>query len=1083
MSRREDIRPLLQTHCLNDINLFGPVVANFTLRLNTTEKVSVNHALHFAGFCGALVVSTLLFSLTLFSTSCLYTKLCTHTPQNRRRWVLSGGAEPEEGVCNISESANEEAAFEDKVVDIMALEDPQNMFQALNNLEMSTLMRGALGVECVRVQVVRGVFRMLLGGAGAAGRRVVAVLLGQMTGMEGKLQEEQGAWLTSLAARCSMETQQEMETLHRAHASEKTHAEKVLQHTEQKELLECRVLLEKLQKMEQEHVQRGLLARREQASARAQRLMAIRRRAELHTIFTEELQEAARTGELDNDAANALLHQYYTCQNQLEEVLDLFVANQRAALSEQQAQRRFLVKGLQGLEGALCGAFSMSSQNINSWFAEIHREGVLSNQQCEEQLERAQLELLRVKQVLKETLSHQRSAAHCDIIKGRRARISETLCEQKREQQELEEICEGPVGQYLSRWQTLLSAHSTHYSELLAHLDQEAAEEMRKVLLGVLQEAGVELRAVGEGVARSLQALGVPRWLLQRQVGDEAMSKAQQRLRERWREAAAALRAARSSIHQHREQELQWQKHLRLRLDQYCRSVCGSQWALSEAELMRIRLECVKCVCRLDRCLVLSHTLTRARLYTALTDPPNQHTPPDLNTDHQDPCGTLTHTQKVLTSTERPLEAAVNAAEPGDVQSFRRKLEERIQLLQKKREGESSTVEEQVCMRENEEEQVQVCEEGVGVELAVVQWERAERRSRVLETHTALLTVHTLLLQHLRHTHSAQQLSHTLHTHSLALEEAELQLQKEEAEWEELVFGRGSDDMLPDDADDEELFSYSVDKSCSLVANLQDALYKRQELIHTLTARLQEAGRRQQVMEDLRDQLELKRLYTLCDQDLVLSAELVKISGVSVVVLQEILRLLLPTLPEGELQSLIDVLSPKAGQTAGPGRELVDRLRNDIISKNLSSCSQLTDQETDRLRKKKQNLVEKLFSSSPAGSSKGRLKISAAQLAAPSRPSSAPVQPARSRPGMGGARAEGVRPSDCTHGDEEGVAVESPVSGERLFISRSPLPAHQEPMEPTEHPEHPSHPSLHSRRNKKSFLGFRKGSVAPQEQT
>ncbi|XP_017560896.1 limbin [Pygocentrus nattereri] len=1072
----------------NDINLFGPVIANFTLRLNTTEKVSVNHALHFAGFCGAFLVSTLLFSLALLSASCLYNKCHAHSPHNRRKRGFSGGAEAEEAVCNISESANEEATFENKIIDIMALEDPQNVFQALDNLEMSTLLRGALAVERVRVQVVKGLFGVLLGSLGAAGRRVVTVLLGQVTGMEGKLQEEQGARLATLAAQCTMETQQEMETQHHAHATEKTQAERLFHHAEQQEVLQCTMLLEKLQKLEQEQLQRGLLARHEQASAEAQRHTALRRRVELHTIFSEEMDEAARMGELDKDTASKLLHLYYTCQDQLEEVFDLFVASQRAALSERQVQRRFLLQSLHGLQGALFDTLSTSSQYVDSWFAEIRREGGLSDQQCAEQLEIAQLELLRIKQTLEETLSHERSTIHCDLIKRRRTQISEMLCEQKREQQELGGVCEGPVDQYLLRWQTLLSAHSTQFSELITHLDQEAAAEIRKVLLRVLQEAVVELKAVGNAVSQSLQTLGVPRWLLQREVGGEAVAEAQERLRVRGKEMAATLRILRSSIQQRRLQELQQQRQMRERLEQYCRSVCASQWALSETDLLRVRLECVKCVCRLDRCLVLPRALSRARLYTTLTHTTGRHAQPDPSAEPYGP--SLLVTKKGLSSRECSLEPGVCAGDTGDLQSFRRRLEERIHFLQQERERESSAEEEEfVC--DDVKQQVFMCEQSVAGELAALQWERAERRSRVLETHSALLSLQTLLLQHLRHTPTTQELSHAIHTHSLALDEAELQLQKEESEWEEIAFGHGSDKVLAavaaDELDEEIL---CMDKDNRMAANLQEALCRREELTHILTERLREAGRRRQVMEDLRDQLELKRLYTLCDQDLVLSAALVKLHGVSVMSLQELLRLLLPSLPEGELQSLTDALSPKAGKTPGPCRELVGRLRNDIISKNLATCTQLTDREMDRLLKKKQNLLEKLFTSSLAGPSKGKPKvseqesghqpkISTAQQPATSQPVSASVNVDKEfaigpRPGVGGTRKEGVWPTDSTCGDEAGVAIESVVSGEKLFIFRSPPPANQEPTSLT---------SAHGHRKKRSFLMFKKGTVAPQEQT
>lgn len=44
---------------------------------------------------------------------------------------LRGESDPEYADCSVSESVKDEATFEDKIVDIMVLEDPQNMYQAL----------------------------------------------------------------------------------------------------------------------------------------------------------------------------------------------------------------------------------------------------------------------------------------------------------------------------------------------------------------------------------------------------------------------------------------------------------------------------------------------------------------------------------------------------------------------------------------------------------------------------------------------------------------------------------------------------------------------------------------------------------------------------------------------------------------------------------------------------------------------------------------------------------------------------------------------------------------------------------------
>ena len=56
----------------------------------------------------------------------VYSFLSIGFPQKRR-----GDSDPEYADSNMNETAKDEAAFEDKMVDIMVLEDPQNMTQAL----------------------------------------------------------------------------------------------------------------------------------------------------------------------------------------------------------------------------------------------------------------------------------------------------------------------------------------------------------------------------------------------------------------------------------------------------------------------------------------------------------------------------------------------------------------------------------------------------------------------------------------------------------------------------------------------------------------------------------------------------------------------------------------------------------------------------------------------------------------------------------------------------------------------------------------------------------------------------------------
>jgi len=90
------------------------------------------------------------------------------------------------------------------------------------------------------------------------------------------------------------------------------------------DFLHCSVLLEELHKLNQGGLQRALLARHEEASARVQRRLTEWRRVELHKIFCEELEEATRMGELERSTAKSLQHHYFACQ--VVEMVDVMLA-------------------------------------------------------------------------------------------------------------------------------------------------------------------------------------------------------------------------------------------------------------------------------------------------------------------------------------------------------------------------------------------------------------------------------------------------------------------------------------------------------------------------------------------------------------------------------------------------------------------------------------------------------------------------------------------------------------------------------------------------------------------------------------
>lgn len=125
------------------------------------------------------------------------------------------------------------------------------------SLEMSTLLRATNNLETTRVQIYKDVISSLLSGLGSRGQasiqaqqRLLSVLHGQLLGMEGRLKEERGARMATLAGQCNLETREEMEAEHRREAAEKAQAELLCQHADQQVMTALVFVLDFLTKNE-----------------------------------------------------------------------------------------------------------------------------------------------------------------------------------------------------------------------------------------------------------------------------------------------------------------------------------------------------------------------------------------------------------------------------------------------------------------------------------------------------------------------------------------------------------------------------------------------------------------------------------------------------------------------------------------------------------------------------------------------------------------------------------------------------------------------------------------------------------------
>ncbi|KAM9800522.1 limbin-like [Syngnathus typhle] len=1072
----------------NDVSMFGPLTANLTLRVNSTDRIYPNHGVHFAGFVAGFFVALVLLLLGFLAVHMIGPRTRLNILQQRKN---RSDPDPEYADCNITETVKDEATFEDKIVDIMVLEEPQNMNQALENLEMSTLLHATNNLEATRIQIYKDVLSVLLGGLRHRGQisfqaqqRLLSVLHGQLLGMEGRLKEERGARMAALAGKCNLETREEMEAEHRREAAEKAQAELLCQHAEQQELLECSVLLEKLHKLSQAHLQRMLLVRHEEASAKVQREIIEWRRVELHKIFSEELDEATKMGELDKTAASSLHHSYFECQDLLEETLDVILANWRYVLAERHAQRKFLLHSLHSLNSLISDTFTSTSSNLDSMFTHIRRGSTASAEKLTQLQEKAQKDLVMVRQRLDDALSQERRAMRCSLIKKRRELISDMLRVHMQRQKDLSGLSKNQdgsikVAHHLQCWQELLTTCSLELAELINNLDEEAAADIRKVTMRVIQSSMAEVKAIQPSTMQALLTIlppSVQSSLLQvdpeSSQGGSALLQGQEMLHQEGKAALHTLSTTRESLNRAMGTELQEQKELRAHCRDFFRCLCSAQLTLSGDERLAMKLEFQKCLSVLDRCLMLPHAVSRTKVHNCLAtwreDSGQQMIKPHFSG---------------------------KAQATSDLVHFQKKLQDQIQLLEETaREmdhGVISKVEGE--MRKEREDYLRSQADSLAMQMAAVHYQKADRRAKVLETSRALYSFHGLLSHHLRETKknlARQEMSQSIKRHCLGLEEAERQLQEENGELDQLETVHWSTQTHIEDTDakeqarrQEELFGLELESRMSSI--LQGALNKCHQVSTALTARLDKMTAGNQTMEDLREKMALKRLYSNCDQELLFASELVKQCRMPVEVLLELLRLLVPTMPESELLSITDALCPKQHlgsssteqEHSGPNLRLPVKLKDDLVHRSMLNMPRVEKERSHGLQEKRQHLMERLLPSSRLPlAEKGKESFAEEKL--PEYKSAVNENTLQQHEAPNQSNME--KGSETLHNSVEeeedmiptsaNVEVICQANGERLFVFREPSQ---------------SHISSNStkRKRKRNFLNLKKGCVAPSTQT
>ncbi|XP_058157184.1 limbin isoform X1 [Dasypus novemcinctus] len=925
--------------------------ALFTITVEEEITVLPNHGLHAAGFFIAFMLSLGLTWVTLvFVAQCQCLK---GTMLNRHR-VQHHESKLEHSQFTSASGVNEDLALNDQMIDILSLEDPGSMLQALEDLEIATLNQADSDLEACRTHISRDIIALLLRNLTSSGhlspqveRKMCAVFKKQFLLLENEIQEEYDRKMVALTAECDLEARKRTEIQYQREMAAMEEAEELLKRASERSAGECGSLLRAAHGLEQDQLRRSLALQQDEDLAKARRQLAIFQRNELHRIFFTQIKSALLKGELKPEAAKMLLQDYSQAQAKVEELMDFFQATKRYHLSKRFGHREYLVHNMRSSETRGQGLLSTAAAQLSQLIQRHERAGYLDEDQMEMLLERAQTEVFSIKQKLDNDLKQEKKKLHQKLILKRRREMLQKHKEQRKEQLSIGEAFHAveDVSQYLGRWRSLMAEHSAALEELQERLDQAALDELRARSLSLSEKGSEELRRLqNTAMTQELLKRSVP-WLFLQQIleehGQEMAARAEQlegeeraRSQEGVQSVRQRLKADAPEAAMEEQAELRHWEHL------VFMKLCSSAFSLSEEQLLWMRQEAHGCFAQMDRSLALPKTRARVLLQ-------------QLQTAWQD-------------AEFLKLDQALAAPElqQSKVRKQRSKSRSKVDLLKKCIEDKIHLLEEQApedlaekargeLLRERVQ-QLEAQEERFAETLASLQFQKAAKMTETLSAYTALLGIRDLLLEELSESETLTKAAcaQILESHSPELQELERKLedelvQQEAAQqqqalesWQQwMAEGPG----LPSEPGEE-------DSGRQVSSVLWRALSESQVLLEQHQQSLREEQQKSVVLEDLLENMEIDTFMTLYGQELRLASYLAKLAAVPGGTLRRLLTVALPAAWQPELLAALDVGSDSTLEAEGGGeradlarrrkhqdwwQSLESRLRGDLISRGL----------------------------------------------------------------------------------------------------------------------------------------------------
>ncbi|NWU23295.1 LBN protein, partial [Dyaphorophyia castanea] len=959
------------------------LTASFTITEEENTKILYSHAISASGFFLAFFISLVLTCagfFIIYRTQILKWSFCSKNQEILPE--LSQNHKLEHSQFNSSDLFSEDIILNDQIIDILSFEEPGNMLQALEDLEVASLTWADADLEAYRTQICKEVIAMMLKNMVLnqslfphVEKKISSVFKKRFLAMEKEIQEEYERKMVALTAECSLETRKTMEAQCQKARAANEEAEELMRKINEKPAVEYRSLLDRLHRLEQDCLKRFLFVKQEEYFAKAYRELAVTQRKELHTIFFTQITNASLKGELKLEAAKTLVEGYSKIQGDIEELMDFLQACKKYHLSKRFSYREYLISKIQSRNSHVSALINAAAAQISTLINRTKRAGHLPESHLGLLLDRVETEINFVKQKFDHDLKQEKQKLCQKLITKRRREMLQKK-EHQKEQLSLGDPFKttNEISHYLRHWKNLLSDHTIEFEELTEKLDNEASEELKELLFNVTEKAIEELKRVQCGVfVHELVKLNVPKLFLLEAVEEhkkEMVVKRGQLEREEHDKSMAAeelLQLTRQKLSQELETGISEQKKTRSwEQSIFMQQLLSLPLSLSEEELLRMRQELHCCFSQVDSSLAWPKIRARTLLQA-------------FEVEQRDTEVLKVEQNLAMTNKQQHSKMGkTGSRNRNKLDILKKSLQEKILTYEEPVKGENLNRIKYELQLEKECHLLNL-ENKLGEYIASLAFQKTVKKSKMLELYTAIINVQALLFEQLNTSKTLSKLEciRILEAHNPEIEELDRKLKyemshKESAQQHLMTRQRWILDGLG-------LSNEAVDTNAErhVTVLLRQAMNKCRQFINLYQQSFRDEQWNCVVLEDLLENIEMDAFLAIYSQELRLAGYLAKLTRMPMGTLHRVLNLLLPFSSQSEILSVIDSISKysdgvvesdsntdesgscKKRKNQELWQTLENKVRQDLINRSLEKIPSLNKRKDSLIKKKQLALLEK----------------------------------------------------------------------------------------------------------------------------